>query len=364
MPCPHNIAPLALPCILCHDAIMKALVMTRPGEFTFEDRPKPVPKNDEILFRVLQVGVCGTDLHAFGGNQPLFTYPRVAGHELALQVAEIPAAAKNAAVDLKEGDIVSLLPHLRCGTCIACRNGKTNCCTSLKVLGVHVDGGMQEYISHPAFYAVPAGKLNPQEITLVECFAIGFHSAARGNPRQGEIALVAGAGPIGIGVIHGLKERGARVAVMDINDKRLAYAKDIAGAEYTINSLTVDPDKAIADITGGELSPLVIDATGNAGQMMKALNYASAGGTIVYAGLVRADISFHDPLFHVKELSIMGSRNATKEDFANVIAGIESGRVNTSGFVTHTASMNEAPAQFPLWAKPETGCIKAVVSIT
>jgi len=342
---------------------MKALVMTKPGEFSFEDRPKPVPKNDEILFKVLKVGVCGTDLHGFGGTQPLFTYPRVVGHELAVQIAEIPAAAKSAAGDLKEGDIVSILPYLRCGNCIACRNGKTNCCTTLKCLGVPVDGGMQEYISLPAFYAVPAGKVNPQDITLVECFAIGFHGVARGNPRQGEIALVAGAGPIGIGVIHGLKERGAKVIAMDINDKRLAYARDIAGAEYTINSLTTDPGKAIADITGGELSPLVIDATGNAGQMMKAFNYVSAGGAIVYVGIVREDITFNDPLFHIKELTLMGSRNATKEDFANVIAGIESGRVNTSGFITHTATLDEAPSQFPLWIKPETGCIKAVVSI-
>ena len=342
---------------------MKALVMTKPGEFSFEDRPKPVPKNDEILFKVLKVGVCGTDLHGFGGTQPLFTYPRVVGHELAVQIAEIPAAAKSAAGDLKEGDIVSILPYLRCGNCIACRNGKTNCCTTLKCLGVPVDGGMQEYISLPAFYAVPAGKVNPQDITLVECFAIGFHGVARGNPRQGEIALVAGAGPIGIGVIHGLKERGAKVIAMDINDKRLAYARDIAGAEYTINSLTTDPGKAIADITGGELSPLVIDATGNAGQMMKAFNYVSAGGAIVYVGIVREDITFNDPLFHIKELTLMGSRNATKEDFANVINGIESGRVNTAGFITHTASLEETPARFPQWIKPETGCIKAVVEI-
>ena len=337
--------------------------MTKPGEFVFEDRPMPVPKNDEVLFKVLQVGVCGTDLHAFEGTQPLFTYPRVVGHELAVQVAQIPASAKSAAGELKEGDIVSILPYLRCGNCIACRNGKPNCCTTLKCLGVPVDGGMQEYISLPAFHAVPAGKVRPEDIALVECFAIGFHGVRRGNPKQGGNALVVGAGPIGIGVIHGLKERGATVIVMDINDKRLAYAKDIAGADHAFNSLNTDPEKTIADITGGEFCPLVIDATGNLGQMMKAFDYACAGGTIVYVGLVRADITFNDPLFHVKELTLMGSRNATKEDFANVIAGIESGRVNTSGFVTHTASLDEAPAQFPLWIKPQTGCIKAVVSI-
>jgi 2-desacetyl-2-hydroxyethyl bacteriochlorophyllide A dehydrogenase len=337
--------------------------MNKPGEFVFEDRPKPVLKNDEVLFKVLEVGVCGSDIHAFGGTQPFFTYPRIVGHELTVQVAEIPAAAKSAASDVKEGDVISLLPYLRCGNCIACRNGKTNCCTSLKVLGVHVDGGMQEYLNIPAFYAVPTGKVKQKDIALVECFAIGFHGVRRGNPKQGEPALVVGAGPIGIGIIHGLKERGAKVIVLDVNEKRLAYAKDIARADYVINSRDNDPEKAIADITDGEFPPLVLDATGNANQMMKAFQYVSAGGTIVYVGLVRADISFHDPVLHAKEITLMGSRNAAKEDFANVIAGLESGRVDTSGFITHTASLDEVPAKFESWTKPETGCIKAVVSV-
>jgi len=342
---------------------MKALVMTTPGKFVFEDRVKPVPKNDEILCKVLKVGICGTDLHAYGGTQPLYSYPRVPGHELAVQVAEIPDAAKNEAGSIKEGEIVSILPYLRCGTCVACRSNKPNCCTGLKVLGVHIDGGFQEYISVPAYYAVPVGKLRPEDVALVECYSIGFHAVRRANPGRGDTVLVVGAGPIGIGVIHGLKERGVKVIVMDINDTRLAYARDIAHADYVINSQETDPEKAIRDINGGEAAPLVMDATGNANQMMKAFNYVGAGGAIVFVGLVSADISFQDPVLHTKEITLMGSRNATKEDFANVIAGIESGRVNTSGFVTHTASLEEAPEKFPAWIKPETGCIKAVVSI-
>ena len=125
-----------------------------------------------------------------------------------------------------------------------------------------------------------------------------------------------------------------------------------------------DPVKAIADITGGDFPRLVIDATGNAAQMMKAFDYVCSGGTIVYVSLVRADITFADPLFHTKEVTLMGSRNATKEDFSNVIAGIESGRVNTSGFVTHTATLDETAEKFPSWIKPETGVIKAVVQVS
>jgi threonine dehydrogenase-like Zn-dependent dehydrogenase len=342
---------------------MKALVMKKPGEFAIEERAKPRPKNDEVLLKILQVGVCGTDLHAFGGNQPFFTYPRVVGHELAVQVAEIPASAKDAANGFKEGDVLTVLPYLRCGTCIACRNGKTNCCVKLQCLGVHTDGGMQESMTLPAWHIVPAGKVSPQDLSIVECFSIGFHGVRRSNPKAGEAALVVGAGPIGIGVIHGLKERGAKVIVLDINDKRLAYAKDVARADYLVNSTTCDAEKAILDLTGGENPPVVLDATGSAKQMMNAFNYASQGATVTYVGLVRADITFSDPLFHGKEITLNASRNATKEDFTNVIAGMESGRVSTKGFVTHTATMEEAVTQFASWTKPETGCMKAVVKI-
>jgi len=342
---------------------MKALVMKNPGELVVEERPKPTPKEGEVLLKVLRVGVCGTDLHAFGGNQPYFAYPRIVGHELAVQVAEIPASSRTAAKGVKEGDQVSVLPYLSCGKCIACRNGKTNCCVDLKVLGVHVDGGMREFLAVPASYLVPAGKVPADRISLVECFSIGFHGVRRADPKAGEPVLVVGAGPIGVGVIHGLKERGAKVIVLDINEKRLEYAKTVCKADYVVNAKNAEPVKAVADLTGGENPPVVMDATGNAGQMMKAFDFASAGGKVVYVGLVTADITFHDPLFHRKELTLFASRNATFEDFRSVIAGIESGRVDTRGFITHTASLENAAAEFPKWIKPETGVIKAVVEV-
>jgi threonine dehydrogenase-like Zn-dependent dehydrogenase len=343
---------------------MKALIMKNPGSLVLEDRPKPVPKDGEILCRVLSVGICGTDLHAFEGKQPFFTYPRITGHELAVRIEEIPASAKKASGNLREGDVVSVLPYLSCGTCMACRAGKTNCCTELKCLGVHTDGGMQEYIALPPCYAVPAGKVPPRDIAVVECFSIGFHGVRRANPAPGTAALVAGSGPIGIGIIHGLKERGVKVIVLDVNEKRLAYAKETAKADFVINASKTDGEKTVSGILGGELPPLVMDATGNAGQMMQSFRFSGHGGTVVFVGLVRADISFADPVFHAKEITLMASRNATKEDFANVIAGMESGRVNTEGFVTHEASMEEAAISFASWLKPETGCMKAVVKIS
>jgi hypothetical protein len=215
----------------------------------------------------------------------------------------------------------------------------------------------------PAKYFVPAGKVSPDKLSMVECFSIGFHGVRRADPKAGEPALVIGAGPIGIGVIHGLKERGAKVIALDINEKRLEYAAKVAKADYTINGKLVDPEKAVLDLTGGENPPVVIDATGNAGQMMKSFNFACQGGKIVFVGLVTADITFNDPLFHRKEITLMASRNATFEDFQNVIAGMDGGRVDTSGFITHTATMEKVPGEFPRWIKPETGVIKAVIEV-
>jgi len=342
---------------------MKALVLKQPDEMVIQEVPKPVPQGNEVLVKVLRVGVCGTDLHAYGGNQPFFSYPRIVGHELAVQVVEIPKEARGQASHVKEGDIVAVLPYLHCGKCIACRNGKTNCCIELQCLGVHTDGGMREFFTIQPKYLVPASKVSVEDIALVECFSIGFHGVRRSEVKPGENVLVVGAGPIGIGVIHGLKDRGARVIVLDINEKRLEYAQRVAKADVTVHAAKEPAEQRILELTGGEDPTLVMDATGNAKQMMQAFNFVSQGGRIVFVGLVTADITFSDPLFHRKEITLYASRNATLEDFKNVISAIESGRISTEGFITHTASLEEAPDQFPLWRKPETGVIKAVVCV-
>lgn len=342
---------------------MKALVLKKPGELMVEERAKPVPQKDEILLKVLAVGVCGTDLHSFNGKSPMFKYPGVMGHELALQIVAIPPSAQEAGKGFREGDIVTALPYLHCGTCMSCRRGRINCCIELQCLGVHTDGGMQEYITLPAKYLVPAGRVPFQDISIVECFSIGFHGVRIGNPDWKDSALVVGAGPIGIGVIHGLKERGIPVIALDINDKRLGYAKDIARADYVINATRTDPEQALRDITGGEMPRFVFEATGNGAQMIKSINLAGYGGVVVFIGYSDVEITYSDINFHKKELALLASRNATKEDFAAVIAGMESGRVNTTGFVSHTASLEEAVHQFASWTKPETGCVKAVITM-
>ena len=343
---------------------MKALILREPGDFFMLEQPIPVPEDGEILLKVLRVGICGSDIHAFNGVQPFFEYPRIMGHEIAARIEAIPAGLKNGGTELKEGDLVTVLPYLHCGKCIACRNGKTNCCANMRVLGVHADGGLREYMTVPAFNVLKAKTLGLNELSLVECFSIGFHGVRRVNPKAGENALVVGAGPIGIGVVHGLKKRGANVIVMDINDGRLAYAKNTARADHVVNSLKENAAEALLRITGGENPSVVIDATGNADQMMRAFEYASSGGNIAYVGIVRQNLSFFDPAFHAKENTLFASRNATKEDFQDVISAIESREINTENFITHVAgSLEDAMANFSSWTKQDAACMKMTVEI-
>jgi 2-desacetyl-2-hydroxyethyl bacteriochlorophyllide A dehydrogenase len=342
---------------------MKAIVCEKPGVLSIQERPEPKVRDGEVLLRIRKVGVCGTDLHAFAGNQPFFTYPRVMGHELATEVVEISSGAKAdaSARGYKVGSLVAVLPYIPCGTCIACRNKKPNCCTSLNVIGVHTDGGMQELISLPAAAVIPAPRVTPEQIAIVECFAIGFHGVSRGQVKAGENAVIVGAGPIGIGAMHGLKDAGARVIAVDIIDSRLDYSKKVAKADHVINAKKEDAVKAVAELTKGEMATVVFDATGHAPSMMKAFDYVANGGRLVFLSLVQADISFKDPDFHRREITLFASRNSTKEDFGRVIDALGSGRADTSGFVTHTLKADRVPADFPSLIKPETGVIKAAI---
>jgi threonine dehydrogenase-like Zn-dependent dehydrogenase len=331
----------------------------KPGEFDVSDSPVPhsaVP--GEALVRVHRVGICGTDLHAFRGRQPFFTYPRILGHELGV---EILALGEGETHGLKPGDRCAVEPYLNCGVCIACRHGKTNCCASLKVLGVHTDGGMRDIIS------VPIGKLHRSEtltldqLALVETLGIGAHAVDRAAIEPGEWALVIGAGPIGLAVMQFAKAAGAKVIALDINSDRLAFCRDKLQVETTVFGGDAALDQVRA-ITEGDLPVVVFDATGNAASMMGAFQYAASGGRVVYVGLVLSDITFYDPDFHRKEITLLATRNSTGRDFVRIIGLLESGEVDTSPWITHRAEASELPDVFPGWLEPNSGVLKAIVS--
>ncbi len=341
---------------------MNTIVLNEPFKFSLIDSVKPATISaGEALVRVHRVGVCGTDLHAFRGRQPFFSYPRILGHELGVEVVEIgPGSAPG---NVQVGDRCSVEPYLNCGTCIACRNGKTNCCINLKVLGVHTDGGMREYITVPLHKLHKSEVLAYEQLALVETLGIGAHAVDRAQLRPQEWVLVIGAGPIGLSVIQFVQLITPNVIVMDVSEQRLAFCKQQLNVPHLIQ---VGPDTApleqLEALTNGDLPTAVFDATGSVQSMNGAFQYVAHGGKLIFVGLVQADVTFNDPFFHRREITLLSSRNALSKDFPRIIGLIESGRVDTQPWVTHRAHVTDMIGQFDGWLKPDTGVIKAVVS--
>ena len=336
---------------------MLTITCETPGTLTATETERPVRKHDEVLLRLRRVGVCGTDLHIFTGDQPYLSYPRVMGHELAATVEEAPAGS-----GLAPGDLVSILPYISCGTCDACRKGKTNCCRRIGVLGVHRDGGMTEYLSLPARYALKAEGLTVDQAAMVEFLAIGAHAVARAAPQAGARVLIAGAGPIGLAVAVFARLAGTEVTLIDGRGDRLAFARETLGIASTV--LVGDGDVESLDaLTGGEFFDTVFDATGNPKAMERGFGFVAHGGTYVLVSIVGSDIRFSDPEFHKRETSLLGSRNATARDFEQVMAAMRAGKV-PSALVTHRMPLAEVPARFAGLTDPAAGVIKAMVEVT
>jgi 2-desacetyl-2-hydroxyethyl bacteriochlorophyllide A dehydrogenase len=338
---------------------MQSIILEQPGRFAAvqADPPTEVPPG-HALVRVRRVGVCGTDQHAFRGRQPFFEYPRVLGHELGVEVVEVGADVSN----VSPGDRCAVEPYLNCGACIACRQGKTNCCASLKVLGVHVDGGMRERIVVPAEKLHSSATLTLDQLALVETLGIGAHAVERGQVAAGENVLVIGAGPIGLSVAQFARERGAQVIVMDVNERRLAFCREALGVGETV--LAGDGAlERVSAVTGGDLPAAVFDATGSPASMMGAFAFVAPGGRLVFVGLFQGEVTFNDPFFHRREMTLLASRNSTAADFTRIIGLMEQGRIDTTPWITHRAALADVPARFPGWLEPESGVLKAIIEL-
>lgn len=333
---------------------MKYIVCEEPGNFQLKEKEAPKRKKGEALLKVNKVGICGTDLHAYTGNQAFFTYPRILGHELATQVLEIDENSKG----IKAGDNVVIMPYLSCGHCVACRNGKTNCCTQIQVLGIHTDGGMQEQITVPADILLPANNLTDNQMAIVEPLAIGAHAIRRADVQPGETVVVVGCGPIGIGIMKLAQIQGAKVIALDMNQDRLQYAKEIIGVDHVVN-VNEDPVKQISDITKGDMATVVFDASGHKGALESGPSYMAHGGKFVLVGLSKGELTFTHPAIHAKETTLLCSRNATVADFEHVINILD--QFPTDSFITHNVHYTDMKDNFDSWLQPGTGVIKATV---
>jgi len=337
---------------------VKAIVLEEPGTLRLHDMPLPAqPGPGEALLRVRRVGICGTDLHAYAGNQNFFSYPRIMGHELAVEVLALGAGVE----DVSVGETCCVIPYLHCGHCIACRRGKTNCCAGMQVLGVHVDGGMREQFVLPADKLLKADGIPPEQLALVEMLAIGAHAATRAAITPGEKTLVIGAGPIGLATAQFALLAGADVAVMEMDAGRLEFCRRALDIERLVDARD-DAQAQLHSLHGGELPTLVFDCTGSARSMAAAFDYVAHGGTLVLVGHVKGDIAFNDPHFHSHELSLLASRNAKPADFSWVIECLRAGQVQLAEWITHRATPQSILRDFPTWLDPATGVIKAMLS--
>lgn len=335
---------------------MLTIVCDSPGNLSATDRMKPTRGDGEVLVRLRRVGVCGTDLHIFTGNQPYLSYPRVMGHELAGTVEEAPAGSR-----LTAGDTVSIIPYISCGHCSACRKGKTNCCRNIGVLGVHRDGGMTEYLSLPEQFVLSAEGLSLDQAAMVEFLAIGAHAVARAKVEAGQKVLIVGAGPIGMAVAIFARLNGGDVAFLDGRNDRLDFAAKHLGAVHTVR-LGDGDQQALSDITDGDFFDVVFDATGNPKAMERGFGFVAHGGSYVFVSIVSSDISFSDPEFHKRETSLLGSRNATVEDFECVMAAMRAGEV-PEALITHRMMLSEVPQRFKALTDPGAGVVKAMIEI-
>jgi 2-desacetyl-2-hydroxyethyl bacteriochlorophyllide A dehydrogenase len=338
---------------------MKTIILDEPRQFQLlETSPPAAPGPGEALVRVRRVGICGTDIHAFKGNQPFFSYPRILGHELGVEVMSLGSEESQ----LKPGAFCAVEPYLNCGTCIACRRGRTNCCVELKCLGVHTDGGMRELIVVPTAKLHPSLTLTFEQLALVETLGIGAHAVERASLQSGEFALVIGAGPIGLAVTQFARLAGARVIVLDVNEDRLEFCRRLFGIEW---SILADRDAAarLKEITSNDMPTAVFDATGNRQSMIRAFDWVAHSGRLVLVGLMQEDVTFHDPDAHRRELTLLCSRNATAANFRWIISLLEARQIDTTSWITHRSSLASMIGQFPTWIDPRSRTIKAMVEV-
>ena len=342
---------------------MIAIQLEKPRQFRRIEIPDPpAPGPGEALVRVHRVSICGSDISGYLGKMPFFSYPRIPGHELGVEVVAVGPSVTN----VKPGDRCAVEPYINCQTCSACRRGHSNCCENHQTLGVHCDGGLRSAFIVPARKLHIAKALTFDQLALVETLAVGCHAIHRGDPQAGESVLVIGAGPIGLSAMVFAMIAGAHTIAMDLVPSRLEFCRAAMGVEHAVLSKGDGSEiEALKKCTAdGGLPTVVVDATGSHRSMSQALNYVGFAGRLVYVGITQQEIAFpHAPLMHRRELTLLASRNALSTDFPRIIQLIEDGEVDTRPWITHRTGFAELPDVFETYTKPETGVIKAMVEL-
>lgn len=336
---------------------MKALVMQQPGSVTVETVPDPDPRPGDALLRVRRVGLCGSDLNSYRGRNPLVSYPRIPGHEIAATIASLSGQQSHFTVGMD----VTLSPYTSCGVCAACRNGRSNACQNNQTLGVQRDGALAEWIAVPVEKLYTA-ELSLTELCLVEPLTVGCHAVARAEVTDSDTVLVFGCGGVGLGAVAASAFRGAVTIGVDIDDAKLAVARE-AGAEHTIHSQRQPTAAIVADLTDGHGPDVVIEAVGTPDTFRAAVEIVAYTGRVIYIGYAKEPVTYETRLFVQKELDIRGARNALPEDFRQVITMLEQHRFPVQSAISTVASIEDAPEILSAWSTDPSRFTKIMISL-
>lgn len=341
---------------------MQTIRLLKPKQFeTLRLEEPAAPGPGEALVRVHRMGICGSDFSGYLGKMPFFSYPRIPGHELGVEVLATGPGVTN----VRTGDHCSVEPYINCQACSACARGRGNCCENLQVLGVHTDGGLRPRVVLPARKLHPGNGLSLEQLALVETLAIGCHAVDRACARPDDFALIVGAGPIGLAVLEFVKIAGLKHAMLDVREDRLAFAREKMGAAHTVTGTGSPADEeALKALNHGSLPTVVFDATGHPGAMRRSLDLVGFTGKLIYVGIVPDEIPVPDPLFHRREMTLLATRNALPADFPRIIDWIRQGRIDTNPWISHRIGFGEVIEKFDTLSRPETGVIKAMIDLS
>ncbi len=338
---------------------MKAFVIEQPGKYSFREIKEPLPEAGEVLIRVSGLGLCGSDLTIWKGLNPMVSYPRIIGHEVR---GIIENTGSNVPERVKSGIHVTLVPYTNCHECSACRRGRANACEYNQTLGVQRDGAACEYITAPWEKLIFAGTLTPDELVMVEPLSVGFHAVRRGRVSEHDTVAVFGCGMVGLGAIAGAASETSRVIAVDITDEKLMLANRI-GATFIVNSTKENLHEKLYGLTNGLGPDVIIEAVGLPQTYVQAIEEVSFTGRVVYIGYAKEKITYETRKFVMKELDIVGSRNAEKEDFDNVISVLESGKLPVDGLVTKKFPFEKAGEALKYWSENYQKVTKIVIEM-
>jgi 2-desacetyl-2-hydroxyethyl bacteriochlorophyllide A dehydrogenase len=337
---------------------MKAFVIDAPGQTRVAEIERPAPGPGEVLLRTRLIGMCGTDLSTFRGKNPLVTYPRIPGHEIAARIVEsgihVPAR-------FTQGMDVTVSPYTSCGSCSSCLRGRVNACQFNQTLGVQREGAMAEYFVVHWSKLYPADGLTLPELSLVEPLSVGFHAAARGRVAHEDIVAVIGCGVVGLGAIAAAAHRGARVVAIDIDDRKLAVGRE-AGAAFTINSQTGNVHEELLALTERRGPDVIVEAVGTPATFRMAVEEVAFTGRVVYIGYAKEPVAYETRLFVMKELDILGSRNALDE-FGTVIDALRNGHFPVSTIISRVVTLDRAGEALREWSDNPGAFVKVQVSL-